>query len=82
MPQPPDASLLPTAELIDQLMTRFDGVVFCAVQDRKDAVGEGMNIVWRRKGDHHRCIGLAHHVIVRCQEDLDDITESIHPDDL
>ena len=83
MSQPFDASLLPTADLVDQLMSRFDAVAFCAVQDRRDANGgEGMNIVWRRKGDHHRCIGLAHHVIARCQEDLDEITENITPGDL
>ena len=78
----PDASLLTTQDLIDQLITRFDAVVFCGVQDRHDAHGEGMNILWRRKGDHHRCIGLSHHVIARCQEDLDEIVEPIEPTDL
>lgn len=69
------AELLTTAELIDSLLTRFDALAFCGVQDRKDASGEGMVISWRRKGDHHRCIGLTHYAATRIQEDLDKITE-------
>ena len=82
MPQP-DYSLIPTADLIDAVMTRFEAFVFCAVQDRKDASGgEGTTLCWRRKGDYHRCIGLAHHVAARCQEDFDEIMEPISPGDL
>ena len=77
------ADLLTTAELIDAIMSRFDTLVFCAAQDRKDASGgEGLMLCWRRKGDHHRAIGLAHTIIQRCQDEFDDSVELASQDDL
>lgn len=73
---PINLELVTTRELLDALVERFDAIVISGVQDRCDTVeGEGLLLSWRRKGDHHRCIGLAHSVAARVQRDLDDITE-------
>lgn len=77
------AELLTTAELLEAIMSRFDALVFCGVQDRKDASGgEGLMLCWRRKGDHQRAIGLAHTVAARCQDEFDEITELASADEL
>lgn len=52
---PYELQLVPTHELIQELMTRYDHAVFGGIQARSE-----QNIRSRRqKGDYHTCAGLA-----------------------
>lgn len=67
-----DLELVSTDDLLDEIMKRFDHVVFIG---RKDGAEEP-NVYHRRwAGDYHTCIGLSHDMQDRILSDLIEIEE-------
>lgn len=58
-----------TPELLDELSSRFDDVVFIAMADRTDEMDE-LEIYWR--GTPMSCAGMGHYVANFVFEDLND----------
>jgi hypothetical protein len=80
-----NVSLIPTGDLITELMTRFDHIVFSGIQNRPASADakDGRQILSRRyAGDAHLCIGLADGITMLCRVDIENAMEELNVDDL
>lgn len=78
-----DLSLVPTADLLDSLFSRYDNAVFHGTLARpmhKDDPTKIYSI--RTAGDQYYAIGLAHAIIAFCHESMDETKSDLDPKDL
>lgn len=78
-------ALVPTADLIEGLLSRYDDAIFSGIQDRKVGAEktDAFRVVSRRFcGDLVSCIGQAHGLAHYCQIALEGEIEEMSEEDL
>lgn len=76
-------ALAPTEWLYQELLGRFDHVVFSAVKNHPTPDNPNQKITsWRLKGDYLTCQGLACGLISECQDNRNEDEQEIDTGDL
>jgi hypothetical protein len=75
--------LTPTDVLYEELLNRYEHVIFSGLKNRPARENEGQQITsWRYKGNPFICQGLAFGILHECQQARNDTEEEIASDDL
>ena len=77
------AELLSTQVLYDELLSRFDSVIFSGVKARPEEGKPDQKVTsWRVRGDYVVCAGLACGIIHECSKMRDEDETEIQTDEL
>jgi hypothetical protein len=75
-------ALVPTTELVNELLMRFDNAVFIGMRATMGNTENGEYLTLRRwRGNSHTCTGLAFDAAMQCNNDMHDHGERHDPDD-
>lgn len=74
---------MPTDVIYDELLNRFEHVIFSGLKAKPEDGSPGQRLTsWRYKGDPFVCMGLAYGIMHECQTFRDSDEEPIHADEL